>query len=294
LENSNFAPIAIFGFRRPESIKNLLISLSQNELTRHSVAYFFLDAPITVADSHAVEQVNKVCLNFSGIFRKQIFIRRESNFGLAKNIETGIDFLLEMYESVIVLEDDLIVSPVFLDFMNSSLRIYQNDTCVMHISGYMFPVYSSLLDETFFLNLGTCWGWGTWRRAWRYYDKNGDLDDYLGINKFLFNFYGVYNFYEQIEANKIKIKKTWAIYWYLAIFKNKGISLHPRKSLVQNMGFDGSGQNCQIDDCFSVEISYQPVINYRNKLKISKKAEFVLLIFFIKLRLKNLIRRLLK
>lgn len=37
---------------------------------------------------------------------------------------------------------------------------------------------------------------------------------------------------------------SWAIFWYFQFYKNKGLTLYPSKSLVHNIGFDGSGVHC--------------------------------------------------
>src|SRR4029079_8493235 len=92
-------------------------------------------------------------------------ILRDNNYGLANSILTGVTDLINRFGKIIVLEDDLVSSPGFLIYMNDALNKYENESKVMHVSGYMLPVKSNL-PETFFYNAATCWGWGTWWRAW--------------------------------------------------------------------------------------------------------------------------------
>ncbi len=50
---------------------------------------------------------------------------------------------------------------------------------------------------------------------------------------------------------------TWAVYWYYTIFKNKGLTITPYKTLVINSGFDFKSTNTKI--------------NYYSKSKIPQK-----------------------
>ena len=59
---------------------------------------------------------------------------------------------------------------------------------------------------------------------------------------YLFNIENSNDFFRQIVENDIGILDTWAIFWYAAIFKNGGLCLVPPKTLVKNLGNDGSGE----------------------------------------------------
>ena len=51
---------------------------------------------------------------------------------------------------------------------------------------------------------------------------------------------------------------TWAIKWYSTIFLRRGFCLHPNKSLVSNIGTDGSGIHSGLDATFM----NQPITDY--------------------------------
>ena len=107
-------------------------------------------------------------------FKKIHIIEREKNYGLGNNIITGVTDIIDVYGRVIVLEDDLITAPFFLQYMNEALDIYAENEKVICIHGYAYPVKENLPD-TFFLKGADCWGWGTWKRAWRYFERNGEV-----------------------------------------------------------------------------------------------------------------------
>jgi hypothetical protein len=41
---------------------------------------------------------------------------------------------------------------------------------------------------------------------------------------------------------------SWGIQWYLSVFNASGLVLYPPITLVQNIGHDGSGTHCKIEN----------------------------------------------
>ncbi len=178
---------------------------------------------------------------------KEVHIFEQTeNKGLADSIIDGVTEIVNKYGKIIVLEDDLITSKGFLRYMNDALDLYKHEEKVMHISGYMFPVKVEL-PETFFLNMATCWGWGTWKTAWSKLDLELSethrklLDNPKLLERFDIGKQEVFS--SQVARNLSGEIKTWAVKWYSTIFFENGFSLHPKQSLVKNIGTDGSGEN---------------------------------------------------
>ena len=242
------APIVLFAFNRPEHTEQTLRALEQNDLADESDLFVFLDgaracsSPAELSKARAVKEV----LLKKWLFKSLRLIERESNFGLADNITDGVTRVVTEFDKVIVLEDDIVTSQGFLKYMNDALEFYQSNENVMHVSGYMFPVEGEL-PSTFFYNTGSCWGWGTWQRAWRHFEadsdrliasieKQGRWDE--------FNIESTYSFEQQLRANAAGSLRTWAVKWYASFFLRGGHALHPYPSLVNNIGHDGAGENC--------------------------------------------------
>ena len=148
-----------------------------------------------------------------------------------------------------MVEDDLRISPVFLDYMNRALDRYEDDQRVMQISGHMFPV--DLPDEVdaVFLPFTTSWGWATWRRAWEKFDPDMHALETLKHNRSMrikFDLDGAYPYYRMLQQQVAGRKDSWAIRWYLSVFSSDGIVLYPKESMVDNRGFDGSGTHCDV------------------------------------------------
>jgi hypothetical protein len=216
-------------------------------LADESVLYIFADGAKALSSNtlkQKIAEVRKVIRRKKWCKEVHI-IERNENWGLAGSIVAGVSKLVNQYGKVIVLEDDVITSKGFLRYMNDALNYYEDKAQVMHISAYMMPV-SQPLPSTFFLQMGTCWGWATWKRAWQYFNPDADYH----YNKLVsdnqldkFNLDDQYEFSKQLVGNIHKTMNTWAIKWYASIFEQNGLALHPYPSLTQNIGADGSGNS---------------------------------------------------
>ena len=173
-------------------------------------------------------------------------VERDANLGLTKSVVAGISEMCAQYGRVIVIEDDLILSPDFLDYMLQALDRYADDTRVYAVSAYMYPIRHRPSPDAFFLPLASGLGWGTWARAWAAYDV--DCHDALealrdDATRTRFNLGSRFRWAEGLEATVKGHVQTWDFQWYWSVFKNNGLVLHPRVSLTWNGGFDGSGEH---------------------------------------------------
>jgi len=241
----SLAPIVLFVYNRPRHTQQTIEALQKNELAQQSELFIYSDGAKNCSAQQAVDEV-RVCIKSIDGFKKIIIIEREGNWGLADSIIDGVTTIVNQYGKVIVLEDDLVTSPYFLTFMNDALNFYQEEEKVWHVSGWNYPINSDGLDDAFLWRVMNCWGWGTWSDRWQHYERdvNSDMSAFSNSEIKKFNLDGVENFFAQMEANKQKKIKTWAVFWYACIFKNKGLCLNPVQTFVDNIGHDGSGVNC--------------------------------------------------
>jgi hypothetical protein len=240
------APVALFVYNRPGHTRQTVEALLANTVANQTPLHVFSDAPRNEAASPAVAEVRSYIRSIDG-FKSVTIIERETNFGLAPSIIDGVTRLCEEYERVIVVEDDLLVAPGFLDFMNAALEKYALEERVMQVSGYMFPSRLGVGHKGLFLNFPTSWGWATWKRAWDKFDLNAEGYSLLKDNAEMihtFNLDGRYDYYSMLQSYLSGRAESWAIRWHLTVFMNKGLVLYPSETLVENIGFDGSGVNC--------------------------------------------------
>ena len=254
------APVAVFAYKRADHLRRSLDSLAANPLASQTDLSLFCDGPRQPADAAAVAEVREVAGSVRG-FANVSTVFRPFNFGLAKSIIAGTSEVLERHGRVIVVEDDLLVSPHFLSYMNDGLERYADAEEVASIHAYCLPIDAGL-PETFFLRGADCWGWATWSRAWKDFEADGAA--LLGRLRerrleHAFDLDGSYPFTRMLEDQVAKRNDSWAIRWHASTFLKNRLTLHPGASLVTNIGLDSSGEHCGTTPSLSGLLTDAPV-----------------------------------
>lgn len=282
---AQLAPIVLFTYNRLKHTKQTIEALQENVYASDSELFIYSDAPKTDKAVAEVQAVRDYLHSING-FKKITIIERDENWGLARNIIDGVTSIVNKYGKIIVLEDDIVTSRYFLKYMNDALKIYENESRVMEINGYAAPMETEGLPETYFLEFADCWGWATWDRAWKFFKRNPEELRYSFSQEEIkkFNLDGAYKgFWQQVLDNCDGRLYTWAIFWHAAVFKNNGVSLMVRDSLVINEGFDGSGEHCGKDYSL-VSVSVDKVIEkYPLNISENKLARERIKVFYGKL-----------
>ena len=277
------APIIVFSFNRPEHLKKTLEALARNDLAEESILYIYCDGAKGNASDEQIECVeqNRQVAHAAGGFKEVLVIERESNYGLANNIIGAVTETVNKYGRVITLEDDVITSRGFLRYMNDALDLYESDEKVMHISAYMYP-HKKKLPDTFFYEVPyPGGGWATWKRAWDHFSNDIDeLYAYWSPRWREFNKYGGNYLQKQLEANKRGTLYTWFIKWHGVLLREGGLTLYPGVSLTNNIGFDGSGENCSAMSKFDILDPADYITVRRISIKVNKRAARVIYHFY--------------
>ena len=241
------APIAVFAYKRLDHLKATIDALAADPLSGKSVLYVFCDGPKNEADRPAVLAVKQFVRGINGFSQVHI-IEQEKNLGLAASIISGVTRVAHAHGRVIVVEDDLVVSPAFLTFMNKALDHYQVDRRVFCVTGYNFPDFSKYLPsgyapEIYFIQRPCSWGWATWKDRW---DKAvWDMDHYrqeIKRPEFRRQCLKIGDDIWLMIQQQVKGRiDSWAVRWDISCVLNGGYCLYPLNSMVRNIGFDGSG-----------------------------------------------------
>ncbi|MDY0260227.1 MAG: methyltransferase, TIGR04325 family [Desulfovibrio sp.] len=246
-------PIAIFAFNRPGHLRRSLDALAANDLAAESDITIFCDGPRTDEERPRTEAVRTIARAASG-FHSVTVVEREKNYGLATSIITGVTDVLEKHDRIIVLEDDLITSQFFLQYMNQGLDVYAANPKVASIHGWCFPHTVTDPPKTFFLRGADCWGWGTWKRAWNAFEPDAGkllMQLYKRDLAAAFDLDGTYNYTGMLRDTIEKRVSSWAVRWHASAFLADMYTLYPEHSLVQNIGFDSSGTHCSKKTSYS-------------------------------------------
>jgi hypothetical protein len=290
-EKNDLAPVVLFVYNRLDHTKKTIKALQNNTLAKKTDLFIFSDNAKNEMAEKDVKQVREFIQSIDG-FKTIHIIKRTENFGLAKSIISGVTEVINKYEKVIVLEDDLVSSHKFLEFMNAALEYYKNEKKVWHISGWNYTLDKFIENDVFLWRAMNCWGWATWKDRWIKYERNIDktISDFSKEDIINFSFNNYRDFWKQILDNKSKKINTWAIFWYATIFKNGGLCLNPSISYIKNIGQDGTGTNSiaigNINNLLNTKIN----IKFETKIEENKEAIEYLTKYF-KSQKKNIITR---
>lgn len=244
---AHMAPVILFVYNRPKHTQRTVESLAKNALAKESALYIFSDA---AANEGAKDQVTKVrkyiaslqdCHYFSSVTIEEA----DRNKGLADAIINGVTKIMQIYGCAIVLEDDLLTAPDFLDFMNQSLVFYEQDSAIGSISGYspLATLPSTYKESIWVASRTSSLGWATWYDRWK--QVKWQIDDFDAFKKDKkarkrFDECGSDRFdrlRRQVEVGA----NSWSVrfgYWQ----SRTGCStVFPATTRIQHIGWDGSG-----------------------------------------------------
>ena len=255
-----YAPIALFTYNRADHTHQAVESLLRNAEAKDTDLFIFSDGPKNEKATEGVKANREFIRTITG-FKSITIIEREKNWGLAKNLIEGITKINDEFGRVIVVEDDLVLSPYFLRYMNDGLERYEHDERVASISAFLNPVDGDI-PNTFFLRYFACWGWATWKRAWDLLNTDSrDLLKKLRWKKNDFNIGGTGPFYGILYCDKVGLNDSWAVRFYASCFLANKLHLFPYQTMAIQSGMDGTGTHSGISSTYSnMKLSQVPIL----------------------------------
>lgn len=237
------SPIIIFTYNRASHLKNLIKSLKKNNINPKTKIYLFCDGPKIKSDYFKIKKIKKVILLSKIKFYKITF--RKKNFGLAKNIITGVTEVLKSNKQCIVLEDDLVINKSTIEFMNFFLDKFINNTKYGSVSAYSYlDNYTKDKLYNYYETIRhSSWCWGTWARVWNKINWDGiEYRSHFSNKKEIQKFEkGGNDLNLLLWGNYKKFINSWAIRFNYFCCKKNLISFQPRYSMIRNEGRDMSG-----------------------------------------------------
>jgi len=278
--NHLLAPVVVFAYNRPDFLQATLQSLSENEWADRSELFIYCDGPKAGATQQQIDNIEhvRVVAKSKSWCKKVEVIEAPVNKGLANSVISGVTETLNQYENVIVIEDDVLLSKFFLRFMNTSLARYANEDQVLSIGSWNYFCNSEKLEDNFFLRYPDSIAWGTFKRAWSLFEKDGAyLLDQLKEKKLLgkLNCSIPEKYFEKMLVEQVDGKiDSWAIRWTaLSVLMNK-LNYYPRLSMSKHMGFDTSAthETGTKDYNAALELADRYIQPGDQEIKESKKA----------------------
>lgn len=245
------APVVLFVYNRPEHTSATLEALRRNHGAAQSELFVFCDGPKNPTDALAVQATRARVRDTEG-FQAVHTVERDDNRGLAQSIIAGVSQVMAARGRAIVLEDDLVTSPHFLDFMNAALDHYREVRRVFSVSGYNLPPHlmrfpARYRHDVYFNLRSSSWGWATWRDRWEKADWDvGAYPAFAADPRAQRSFdEGGADLSALLAEERSGHRQSWSIRWSFTHFVHEAVAMYPVRSYVDNIGNDGSGSNCR-------------------------------------------------
>lgn len=247
------APIIIFAFNRLAPLKACVASLLSNVESKDSDLFVFVDGarPSRSGEAEKVGAVRKYVKTITG-FKSVSCHFSDVNKGLAASVIGGVTEVINEYGMAIVVEDDLILAPSFLAFMNTMLQGYANDKRIMQISGFSTKIknYKQYNCDYYMSARAQSWSWATWQDRWNTIDWEVKDFDKLANNKQeqkAFNKYGS-DLFGMLKKWRLGLNNSWYIRFCYSMHKQNRFCILPIRSLVYN---DGFGNDATHTTCYN-------------------------------------------
>lgn len=259
-ENTTYAPVLIPTLCRFEHFKRCVESLMECSGAEMTDVFIALDYP---AREQHWNGYNEIC-NYLDIIKKTHpfkslnVIKRNRNYGLGQsgNFSLAVEEILNDYSNLIPSEDDNIFAPAFLEFVNKYLRLTATRSDIFAVCGYQYPL--NIKEEcVYFLNSFSAWGYGITKTSWlklREFERNTSKIKEIVKSDIFKNYCIIHNkkqFYLDIVGMS-EGKEILGDSLCSALQITYGMkSIFPGKSLVRNIGWDGSGTHGGIKEEYS-------------------------------------------
>lgn len=232
-------PVLLLIFRRPEISKSVVKAIKNIKPKRLFIA---ADGPrpLVNGEESLCHETRRSVLSEIDWECEVKTLFRNSNLGCRKAVTTAIDWFFDQVDEGIILEDDTLPSASFFGFCNDMLGLYRESPDIMHISGNNFQNGRIRGDGSYYASrLAHSWGWATWSKAWKKYQKNisgfeenwemlsQDLDFSPSQSKW---------WKKMLQRTKDEEINTWDFQWHYTIMLHRGICILPQLNLVKNIG----------------------------------------------------------
>ena len=273
------ASIVLFAYKRLDTLKKTVEALSLNYLAAESDLIIYSDGAKNKDDIEAIENVRSYLKTITGFKTIQINLS-DKNKGLAKSTIYGVTEVLGLHDTCIVVEDDLVSSRNYLNYMNEALYFYKEYSQIFSIAGFSIPIVNKTRFDVYFTQRANSTGWATWRNRWEQIDwEVKDYGEFKSDSKKrkAFNQMGSDMFHMLDKQMNGKLN-SWAIRWCYHQFKNNLVSVHPFVSKIQNIGF-GSENSTNTKEVFN---RFETVLDKGERIEFNFSSEIKLDKYIIK------------
>jgi hypothetical protein len=244
------APVLFLIFNRPETTTQVMEAI---RAARPPRLYVAADGPRErLGEAESCEKVRQIAIAADWPCQVHTLFRN-GNLGCRRAVGSAIDWFFEHEEEGIILEDDCVPSAHFFRFCDELLPRFRSETRVMAICGSCYTRSTFDIPESYYFSYyPDIWGWATWRRAWRLYDRDlsrwpefkqsGRLRSAFNGNSWRETTWS--NYFDQTATGKID---TWDYQWIYTVIEQNGLACYPTRNLVSNVGWQSDATVTKVE-----------------------------------------------
>ena len=267
---------AIFTYNRSSHTEQVIIALKNNYVLPDKL-FLFHDGLCHEKDREEWEKVQKLIEDVDWC-EKEIIVS-EVNNGLANSIISGVNYMIQSCDAIIVLEDDCVPTRNFINYMVQCINYYQKENSVYGISGYAWPIdmRQDTPEDIYFTGRISSWGWATWKDRWQQYERDNNIVHRIRRDREKSIYLETWgsDLDSTLQYTIEGKADSWAVYWALKCIENGGVFVTPYLSLIHNIGHDGTGVNCASSEEFEVQLEEEERKTYvfPSSIQIMEKTE---------------------
>lgn len=239
---SNKIAVLILAFNRPDHVIKALEPVFVYQPER---LYLACDGPragkkgevelVDATQKAMLDSVDWPC-DVKTLFRKE-------NLGCARAVYEAITWFFEHEEYGVIIEDDVIVGQDFFRFCEELLPRYANEDRIMEISAENHSGRIDINNSYVYTQTSHCWGWATWKRAWKNMDMNMNATKTISTSYLVSRLGAIRGimwwWYFKSAYRHLDTFSSWATRWYLSILSHDGLVICPGVNLAINIGTSG-------------------------------------------------------
>ncbi len=284
------APVMLFTYSRPDHTKEVIEALSRNHLAKDTEVFAYICKPKNAEHQKCVSDTLKILNSYRGsvAFKNFTVVEKKTYVPLGPAMVDAVSEVISEYGKIIVLEDDIVTSEDFLDFMNDALSFYESSTDIYMVSGYSFGMkdIKRLKNDVYAVHRTCPWGWATWQDRWDKYVYD-PRNEYAAISldrnyrrKMLSWSRDLPITMDGLIYGESNMDMNWEQQMCYCQFKNNMNTLCPKISKVRNIGFKNGTHDEPIglDEYFVPEgsgyVLEKPELNDKFQKKYNMKFIF--------------------
>jgi hypothetical protein len=242
-------PVALLIFNRPDTTERVFNAIAE---ARPPKLLVVADGPRPQRDGEA-----ELCAQTRAIINRVdwdcdvITEFADSNMGCKRRVASGIDWIFEQVEEAIILEDDCLPDPSFFRYCEEMLTRYRDNERVGMVSGGNLQFGWQRGSGSYYFSKYThIWGWASWRRAWKHYDRDLTLWPAFRDQGLLTQFFETpgeqeywRNSFQWVHEGSLD---TWDVSWTFTAITHGMLQVVPNVNLISNIGFGANATHTHV------------------------------------------------